>query len=65
MQVHAVKFTDRLSEGGDLESVDALAFGPTEHGKTIAKLYAIENGTLQEKTSVPHGSPEQGYTWHS
>lgn len=65
MQVHAVKFTDRLSEGSDLESVDALVLGPVTAGATISKLYAIENGTLQEKTSVPHGSPEQGYTWHS
>lgn len=64
MQVHAVKFTDRLSTGGDLQDVDALVLGPVTAGETISNLYAIENGVLEKKTSVPHGSSEQGYTWH-
>ena len=62
--VHFVKFTDRLSTGGDLEDVDAIVLGTVTSGETIGKLYAIEHGVLEAKTDVPHGSSEQGYTWH-
>lgn len=67
--VHHVKFTDRLSEGGDLEDVDALVLGPVEAGATIPVIYAIENGRLEKKTGpdgngTPHGDSAQGYTWH-
>jgi len=61
--IHGVKFTTDVGDG--LQSYDALVFGtmPTE-GSTISELYAIVDGQLKKETSVPHGSAEQGRTWH-
>lgn len=63
--VHAVKFVDRLSIDGELESFDALVVGPVPiAGSSIALLYAIEGGILEARINVPHGSAEQGDTWY-
>jgi hypothetical protein len=63
MSVHAVHYvTGDLGDG--LQTVDALVLGAApESGATLDRLYAIENGVLNLKVSVPHGSAAQGHTW--
>lgn len=62
MQVYAVKYV--TGDYGGLTPVDAIVIGsePTA-GETIPKLYSIQDGTLKVRTSIPHGSAEQGDTW--
>jgi hypothetical protein len=61
MAVHGVTFT-----GDNNAQQPALVFGPKPaSGATLDKLIVWQGSDgWAEKTSVPHGSAEQGFTWH-
>lgn len=61
---HFVKFTTDLEGDGTLDTFDALVPGHVSAGQTLPLLYVFQNGQLEKKTDVPHGSEEQGDTWH-
>ena len=60
-----IKYVSDDDSPGELQSHDAFSVGPAKDNETVSVLYEVrQGGGLERRTSVPHGSAEQGHTWY-